>query len=153
SASPPGRLGGCSRLTIAFLLSGRLWPTRFEASLDRRVVREAEPQTVPRELSPLGWPGVWRFDDLEGARQQVVDRTRMGGPFESEALAQGREDRGVLGGSQVEIAAEEQRRISRPLGRGLGGAQDVGGSEVRSVVGRVQVGDTEVVALSDRDAS
>jgi hypothetical protein len=74
-----------------------------------------------------------------------------GEAVESEALAQCREGAGVLGGSQVEVAAEKQRRIAGPLRRRFRGRQHVGCREVRPVVGRVQVGDAEVSTVPKRD--
>jgi len=115
------------------------------------VVGEAKPEAVPGELPPLGGPSPWRRGNLEIAGEQVVDRAGVGGTIESEALAQRLEGIGVLGGPQVEVAAEEQRRAPCPLGRDLGGAQYVCRRQVRLIVGRVQVGDAEV-ALAEIDA-
>ena len=65
-------------MTIAFLPIERLWATRFEASLDRGVVGEAEPQAVTRELASLGAPGARRFGDRSWSEQVapivVIDR-------------------------------------------------------------------------------
>src|SRR3954462_1246591 len=129
-SSPPGRLAGVLRLTIAFLPVERLWPTRFEASLDRGVVGEPEPQAVAGKLAPLGRPGSWRFNDLEIASEQVVDRARVGRAVEAKTLAQQLEGAEIFGRPQVEIAAEEQRRVPGPPGRHLCGAQDVGSRQV-----------------------
>ena len=49
----------------------------------------------------------------------------------------------VLGRAQVEVAAEDQRRVAGPLGRRLGRAQHVLDRQRRLVVGRVQVGDAD----------
>jgi hypothetical protein len=124
----------------------------FEASLDRRVVGETEPQAVEGKLPLLRRPGARRLGDLEVVREQVIDRAGMGLAVQSEALAQRLEGSGVLGGSQVEVAAEEQWRIPRPLGRRLGRPQDIRRRQIRPVVGRVQVGDAEVGAVAERDA-
>jgi hypothetical protein len=145
-------LAGVLRLTIAFLPIERLWATRFEAGLDRGVVGEAELEAVPGELPPLGRPSPWRLGDLEIAGEQVVDRAGVGGTIESEALAQRLEGIGVLGGSQVEVATEEQRGVSCPLGRSLGGSENVSYGQVELIVGRVQVGDAEASAIPERDA-
>src|SRR4051794_5904684 len=73
----------------------------------------------------------------------MVDRARASGSDEVEALLQLFEGARVLAGSQVEVAAEKQRRITSPLDCGLSRPQDVGGSELGSVICRVQVGDAE----------
>jgi hypothetical protein len=138
-------------LTIAFLPIERLWATRFEASLDRGMVGEAESQAVPRKLPLLRRPGARRLDDLEVALEQVIYGAGVGRTIYPEALAQCPEGGGALGGSQVEVTAEEQRRVSRPLGRGLSGAQYVRRCQIRPVVGRVQICDAEVSAVADPD--
>jgi ornithine carbamoyltransferase len=79
----------------------------------------------------------------------VVDRVRGGGAGEPEARAQLLEDGEVLGGSQVEIAAEDQRRLAGPPRRGLRRPQHVLARHPRPVVGRVQVGDAELSAPAD----
>jgi hypothetical protein len=71
---------------------------------------------------------------------------------ESEAFAQCLEGGGILGGSQIEVAPEQQGQIPGPLGRRPGGAQDVGRCQLRPVVGRVQIGDAELRPCADRDA-
>jgi hypothetical protein len=117
------------------------------------VVGEAEPQAVTGELAPLGRPRCRGLDDLEIAGKQVIDRLGVGEASETEALAQRLKGGGVLGGSQVEVTAEEQRRVAGPLSRRLGGAQYIGRGEVRPVIGRVQVGEAEVGTRTERDAS
>jgi hypothetical protein len=115
------------------------------------VVGEAEPQALPGKLPPLRRPGAWRLDGLEFAGEQVVDRAGVGETIEFEAFVQRLEGIGVLGGSQVEVAAEEQRRVPCPLGRGLCGSENVSYGQVGLIVGRVQVCDAEVSAIADPD--
>jgi hypothetical protein len=117
------------------------------------VVGEAELPTVVRELASLGRPGCWSLDNLEAASEQVIDRLGVSETAEAEALAQGLEGIGVLGGPQVEVPPEEQRRIPGPLDRRFGRAEDIHRGEVRPVVGRVQVGNTELPrVVADRGA-
>ncbi len=97
-------------------------------------------------LALLGWPRVWGCDRVETANEQVVDRVGRGRGREAEALAQLGEDRWAFLWSQVEVAAEEQRCIARPVARRLRGAQDVLDCQLGPVVGRVQVGDAEAWA-------
>ena len=108
------------------------------------MVGEAQGAAVLAELTLLGWPGTRRVDDVEAADEQVVDRVGGGGGGEAEAVAERVEDGGGLGGTQVEVAAEDQRRVACPGRRRLRGAQHVFGRELGSVVGGVQVGDTEI---------
>jgi hypothetical protein len=116
------------------------------------VVGEAEPQVTKGKL-PLFWrPGTRRRNDLEIAREQVIDRPRVGEAAEAKAFVECLEDAGVLGGPQVEIAAKEQRRVPRPLDRCLCREQDVGCCQVPPVVCRVQVGNAEWGVLAERDA-
>jgi ornithine carbamoyltransferase len=117
------------------------------------VVGEAESQVGPGELAALGGPSARRLDYLEIASQQVVDRASVSGTVKPEAFAQRLKGGGVLGGPQVEVAAKDQWRISRPLSRRLGGAQDVCCRQVRPVVGRVQVGNAKISACAEIDAS
>jgi hypothetical protein len=107
------------------------------------VVGEAQRAAVEAQLAILGGP--WRRwrDDTEPAGEQVVDRARAGGTGKVETVAQLLEDPWVLSRAQVEVAAEEQRRIASPPDRGLRRPQDVGGSELGPIVCRVQVGDAE----------
>jgi hypothetical protein len=116
------------------------------------VVGEAEPQAFTVKLPLLWWPSARRRDDLELPREQVVDRAGMGRTVESEALAQCLEGSGVLGGPQVEVAAEEQRRAPGPRRCRFGGAQDIGRGQVWPVVGRVQVGNAENSSFAEVDA-
>jgi hypothetical protein len=82
----------------------------------------------------------------------MVDHAGIGRAVKPETLAQCLEGSGVLGGPQIEVAAEEQRRAVGPLIRHLGGAQDVGRCQVWPVVGRVQVGNAEVSPFTEIDA-
>ncbi|MDX6610072.1 MAG: hypothetical protein QOF85_1997 [Solirubrobacterales bacterium] len=107
------------------------------------MVGEAESQAVLGQLTPLGWPGARRFDEVEIADEQVVDCTGVGGTDEAEALPQGLEGVEVITWPQVEVAAEEQWRVPSPLDRRSGRPQNVGRGEVGPVVGRVQVGDAD----------
>jgi hypothetical protein len=117
------------------------------------VVGKAELQVGSGELAPLGGPSARWLGYLEIASEQVVDRAWVSGTVKPEAFAQRLKGGGVLGGPQVEVAAKEQRRIPRPLGRCLGGTQDVCPRQVRPVIGRVQVGNANVSASAEIDAS
>lgn len=91
-------------------------------------------------LASLGGPRRRRGDHLQSAREQVVDCPWGGRAGEAELRLEALESAGILGRAQVEIAAEEQRRVPRPLGRGRCGAKHVSGREFGPVVGGVQVG-------------
>ncbi len=107
------------------------------------MVGEPQRTALGGQLTLLGGPGRGDFGDVETAREQVVDRPRTGASGKAETAPQFFEDAGVLTGAQVEVAAEEQRRIAGPSDRGLRRQQDVGGSELGPVVCRVQVGNAE----------
>jgi hypothetical protein len=110
--------------------------------------------TVVDELASLRWPGCGGLDDIKAPSEQVIDCLGLGGTAEPEALAQGLECLGILSGSQVEVAAKEQRRVPGPPGRCLRCTKDISRGEVGPVVGRVQVGDAELLAsIANRDAS
>jgi ornithine carbamoyltransferase len=113
------------------------------------MIGEPQGEALSLQLASLGRPGGRWLDRLDPADQQMVDRKRTGGPGETEALTQCLEDTRVLGWPQVEVTAEEQRRIPRPPGRRLGRAQNVGGGEVGAVVGRVQIGDADPRCRAD----
>ncbi len=115
------------------------------------MVGESQGAVARRQLAVLRRPGLRARDGLEAAPEQVVDRSRARGPGQAEAALQLREDVGVLAGAQVEVAAEEQRRLAGPVdGRGSR-AQDIGGGELRPAVCCVQVGDAEMGTRVDRD--
>jgi hypothetical protein len=107
------------------------------------VVGEAQGQLAVVDLAPLGWPLMGRLDHIEPAHQQVVDRTRSGWCGEAEALTQPGEHGGALLRSQVEVAAEDQRRLAGPFVGGGGGAQHVLDGQLGLVRGGVQVGDAD----------
>ena len=117
------------------------------------MVGKAEPQAVPKDLAPLWWQGTRRLSDLEITGEQVVDRARFGRTVKPEAPPQRLEGSGVHARPQVEVAAEEQRRIASPFGRRRSGPQYIGRRHVGPVVGRVQVGDAELTRAAECDAS
>jgi ornithine carbamoyltransferase len=108
------------------------------------MVGETEGQALLADLALRGGPLLGGLGRLQSPCQQVVDRLRPGRrPHQAEALAQLVEDGGALGGSQVEVAAEQQRRAAGPIARGCRGAQHVLGGELGLVVGGVEVGDAD----------
>ena len=111
--------------------------------LDGSVVGKPQGEAVVAQLAALGRPRRRRFDDRQAPRQQVVDRGRAGRPLEAKARAQLLEDRWVLAGAQVEVSAEDERRVPGPLGRRRRRAQHVLDGQRGLVVGRVQVGDAD----------
>ena len=74
SRLPPGSVFPCSAPTISAPQAA--WLRNRESRLDRSVVGEAQGAVLERQLAPLGRPGGRRLDQLEAARQQVVDRPR-----------------------------------------------------------------------------
>jgi hypothetical protein len=78
----------------------------------------------------------------------MVDRLGVGGTREVKSLVQLHEGRGVFGRTQVEVPAKQQRCIAGPLGRHRCRAQHVVRRHRRRVVGRVQVCDAQLRALS-----
>jgi len=115
------------------------------------VIGQAQGKAVATQLATLGCPRRWRLDRLEPTREQMVDRTWARSTHEREALAQLLEDARVLHRAQIEVPAEEQGGVPRPTDGRLGGAQDVSRRKVRPIVGGVQIGDTEVSLLADRN--
>jgi hypothetical protein len=115
------------------------------------VVGEAQGTAVLAQLAFLWRPDTGRLDDFEAADEQMVDRVGGGRAGEAEALAQLFEDRGVPCGPEVEVAAEDQRRVAGPLGRGHRRAQHVLAGELGTPGGRVQVGDAEPRAADPRE--
>ena len=73
----------------------------------------------------------------------MVDRAWSGWGGKAEAIAQLGEDRGALPGPQVEVAAEQQRRLAGPLVSRNGGSHHVLRGQLGIVSGGVQVGDAE----------
>jgi len=123
-----------------------------ERRFHRGVIGESQGQTVATDLAPLGRPAPRPLDDLEVAREQVVDRVGGGWRTEAEPLEQLGEDGRALIRPQVEVAAEEQRRTAGPLVCGDGGAHHVLGGELGPVGAGVEVGDAEVVPGAGGDA-
>jgi hypothetical protein len=117
------------------------------------VIGESQSTAVLIHLAPLGNPLSRCLDHFETSHEDVIDRVGRGRGDQAEALAQLGEDLWVLLGSQVEVAAEDQRRVARPVASGLRGAQHVLARQLGAVVGRVQVGDAELGAIAaGRDA-
>ncbi len=114
-----------------------------KACRDWSVVGESQRTGALPQLAALGWPWGWWVGDLERVRHEVIDRLRRGAPGEAEAVAQLIEGVRVFRRSQVEVAAEEQRRFAGPPGRCLRRFHDIGHGQGRMVVGRVEVGDAD----------
>jgi hypothetical protein len=87
-----------------------------------------------------------RLNDFEAARQQVVDCARRRAPRQAEALAQLLEGTWICLRTQVEVAAEEQRRVAGPLGCRARRSPQILDRKRRLVVGCVQVGDAHARA-------
>jgi len=103
-------------------------------------------------LALLPGPRGWGRGGLQSARQQVVDCSWRSCAGEAKLGLELFESGWVLGRSQVEIAAKEQRCVGSPLDHRRGRAEHVLGGEPRPVVGRVQVGDADLRAPCGRDA-
>jgi hypothetical protein len=108
------------------------------------MIGEAQGESFVSDFALLGWPLRRRLDDLQPPSEQVVDRPRRGHRrVEAEAVAQLGEERPVLGGPKVEVAAEQQRRVGGPSDGGPRSEQHILSGHLRMVVGRMKVRDAE----------
>ena len=112
-----------------------------EIALHGSVIGEAERKSILGHLAFLGRPLEGGRFDPEAADEDVVDRGGSRRRREPVTRAKLVEHVGVVGGPQVEVAAEDEGRIAGPGRRCVGGQQHFLGRERRPVVRRVQVGD------------
>jgi hypothetical protein len=100
-------------------------PTRVRAALfhadaahDVRVIGQPQRAALAGvQFARLRRRPARRIDDVEPAREQVVDRIARGGRREPEAPLELLEDLGLARDSQVQVAAEQERQRARPFDR------------------------------------
>src|SRR4051794_27497547 len=77
------------------------------------MVRKSQPPALVGQLSRLGRPSGWTLNRLEPSAQEVVDGIGAGRFAEAKSLGELLEQP-RLGRPDVEVAAEDQRRIGGP---------------------------------------
>ena len=104
------------------------------------MVRESQPQAIRlHELALLRGEPPRPLHHVKPAHENVVDRIRPGGLAEAQSLAQLHERGGAARWAQVEVAAEDERILPRPLDRMTRGVDDLLGRQLGQTRRRVQV--------------